>query len=230
MRVLLRIVAMWLTCLLLPWAAPTDASGAVSPDASGAVSPAAHSPVPTYDSLRPAADRSDTSTERGPAAGLHPNVHCCRTLVARASARPEALPAPSEPAYAYFGRPAQVARPSTTTREHVELADRELSPSEWSVTAAKAVDSFLPGLPKTAPKPLGLGSTGLVEPASLTEQLAMTSGRADPAGAVIPRVVMSDARWPAADGWVKMQQIENGVNIHYVRNTITGAVDDFKFK
>lgn len=41
---------------------------------------------------------------------------------------------------------------------------------------------------------------------------------------------MSDARWPAADGWVKMQQIENGVNIHYVRNTITGAIDDFKFK
>ncbi|HRW17374.1 MAG TPA: hypothetical protein P5181_00855 [Dermatophilaceae bacterium] len=26
-----------------------------------------------------------------------------------------------------------------------------------------------------------------------------------------------------------MQQIENGVNIHYVRNTITGAIDDFKF-
>ena len=31
-------------------------------------------------------------------------------------------------------------------------------------------------------------------------------------------------------GWVKMQQIVNGVNIHYVMNTITGAVADFKFK
>jgi filamentous hemagglutinin len=41
---------------------------------------------------------------------------------------------------------------------------------------------------------------------------------------------MTDSRWPAADGWVKMQQIENGVNVHYVRNTVTGAVDDFKFK
>lgn len=40
---------------------------------------------------------------------------------------------------------------------------------------------------------------------------------------------MSDPRWMASDGWVKMQQIVNGVNIHYVRNTVTGAVDDFKF-
>lgn len=42
-------------------------------------------------------------------------------------------------------------------------------------------------------------------------------------------VTMSDARWPAADGWVKMSQRVDGVEIHYVRNTITGAVDDFKF-
>lgn len=47
---------------------------------------------------------------------------------------------------------------------------------------------------------------------------------------VLRRVPMSDPPWPAADGWVKMQQIESGVNVHYVRNTITGAVDDFKFK
>ena len=40
---------------------------------------------------------------------------------------------------------------------------------------------------------------------------------------------MGDSRWPGADGWVKMQQIEGDVNIHYVYNTITGAVDDFKF-
>lgn len=57
----------------------------------------------------------------------------------------------------------------------------------------------------------------------------MTTVRADPAGAPIQRVVMSDPRWPAADGWVKMRQIEGGVNIHYVRNTVTGAIDDFKF-
>ena len=28
---------------------------------------------------------------------------------------------------------------------------------------------------------------------------------------------------------VKMAQNVNGIEIHYVRNTITGAVDDFKF-
>jgi RHS repeat-associated protein len=96
--------------------------------------------------------------------------------------------------------------------------------------ATKTADNFLPGLPRTAPKPLGLGSTGRVEPANLTEQLAMTTVRSDPAGVVLRRVPMTDARWPASDGWVKMQQIERGVNIHYVRNTLTGAVDDFKFK
>jgi filamentous hemagglutinin len=44
---------------------------------------------------------------------------------------------------------------------------------------------------------------------------------------VPPHVKMTDARWPAADGWVKMSQC--GVEIHYVRNTFTGMVDDFKF-
>jgi hypothetical protein len=45
---------------------------------------------------------------------------------------------------------------------------------------------------------------------------------------------MSDPRWPASEGWVKMQQIvktsEGDVNVHYVRNTITGQVDDLKIK
>jgi len=40
---------------------------------------------------------------------------------------------------------------------------------------------------------------------------------------------MTDPRWPATDGWIKMAQNVNGVDIHYVRNTITGAIDDFKF-
>jgi filamentous hemagglutinin len=40
---------------------------------------------------------------------------------------------------------------------------------------------------------------------------------------------MTDSRWPATDGWVKMAQNVNGVEVHYVKNTVTGAVDDFKF-
>jgi hypothetical protein len=39
---------------------------------------------------------------------------------------------------------------------------------------------------------------------------------------------MGDPRWPARAGWIKMEQ--RGNQIHYVMNTITGAVDDFKFK
>lgn len=95
--------------------------------------------------------------------------------------------------------------------------------------ATNAVDELLPGLPAGAPKPVGLGSTGRVAPGNLTEQLAMTEVRSAPAGQQLTRVVMTDARWPAADGWVKMSQNVNGVEIHYVRNTVTGAVDDFKF-
>lgn len=57
----------------------------------------------------------------------------------------------------------------------------------------------------------------------------MTAVRNDPAGRQLP-IVLQDSRWPAADGWVKMQQIEGGVNIHYVYNTANGSYDDFKFK
>jgi filamentous hemagglutinin len=41
---------------------------------------------------------------------------------------------------------------------------------------------------------------------------------------------MGDLRWPASQGWVKMRQNINGVEVHYVLNTITDAVDDFKIK
>ncbi|MFF3401491.1 hypothetical protein ACFYW6_23640 [Streptomyces sp. NPDC002659] len=43
-------------------------------------------------------------------------------------------------------------------------------------------------------------------------------------------LTMKDPRWPAEDGWVKMEQVVNDVGIHYVYNTRTRASDDFKFK
>ena len=43
-------------------------------------------------------------------------------------------------------------------------------------------------------------------------------------------VIMNDPRWPASDGWVKMSNNVNGVEIHFVHNKVTGAYDDFKFK
>jgi filamentous hemagglutinin len=51
------------------------------------------------------------------------------------------------------------------------------------------------------------------------------------AGQPVPlRKGMTDARWPASDGWVKMRQNVNGVEVHYVRNIRSRVVDDFKFK
>lgn len=80
-------------------------------------------------------------------------------------------------------------------------------------------------------KPLGRGSTGRTGAANLNEQLAMKQAMSDPAGGLqLRNVTMTDPRWPASDGWVKMSQRINGTEVHYVRNTITGAVDDFKFK
>jgi len=79
-------------------------------------------------------------------------------------------------------------------------------------------------------QPLGRGSTGRAEPADLFEQLALEqamSNRED--GEMIP-IIMTDPRWPASDGWVKMRQNINGVEIHYVENLNTGEIDDFKFK
>jgi hypothetical protein len=86
-------------------------------------------------------------------------------------------------------------------------------------------------------KPLGRGSTGRTAPNSLNEQLAMETVMANPmAGRVIPlKKGMTDPRWMGSDGWVKMTRrvnigAEGDVEIHYVMNTITGHVDDYKFK
>ena len=77
-----------------------------------------------------------------------------------------------------------------------------------------------------------LASTGRTAAVNLTEKLAMEQVVSNPSvGKVLP-TVMNDAKngWYAADGWVKMSQNINGVDVHYIRNTITGAVADFKFK
>jgi hypothetical protein len=43
-------------------------------------------------------------------------------------------------------------------------------------------------------------------------------------------LTMRDPRWPAKDGWVKMEQTVDGVEIHYVWNERARMADDFKFK
>ena len=79
---------------------------------------------------------------------------------------------------------------------------------------------------------LGRGSTGRKIPKNLSEQLAMKEALSDPlAGAKeLKSVTMTDPRWLAQDGWVKMSKNVNGIEIHYIQNTKTGAFDDFKFK
>jgi hypothetical protein len=82
---------------------------------------------------------------------------------------------------------------------------------------------------------ISTGSTGRTYPHNFYENYAMENVKADPTkGRVLP-IEMTDTRWPANKGWVKMSQnikYENGikVEIHYVMNTITGEVADFKFK
>ena len=59
----------------------------------------------------------------------------------------------------------------------------------------------------------------------------MKQAKSDPsAGTKITNITMNDARWPANQGWVKMRQNINGVEVHYNLNTKTGATADWKFK
>lgn len=78
------------------------------------------------------------------------------------------------------------------------------------------------------------GSTGKTEPVNLREQLAMEQVQSNPlAGKPLPQIQMNDPRWPASEGWIKMQQIvptiQGEINIHYVYNQPLKIFDDFKF-
>jgi hypothetical protein len=68
-------------------------------------------------------------------------------------------------------------------------------------------------------------------PNNLKEKLAMEEVMANPGGKQLP-IKMTDTKnnLLAEDGWVKMAQNVNGVEIHYVKNLKTGQVVDFKFK
>ncbi len=80
----------------------------------------------------------------------------------------------------------------------------------------------------SAPKSI---STGRTVPNSLKEKLAMEEVMANPGGKQLP-IKMSDTQnnLLAEDGWVKMAQNVNGAEIHYVKNTKTGQIVDFKFR
>ena len=77
------------------------------------------------------------------------------------------------------------------------------------------------------------GSTAQIVPSNLREQLALEQVKSMPSnGKFLTNITMNDPRWPATQGWVKMQQIiptsRGNVNIHYVWNTVINIFDDFK--
>ncbi|MFN2529605.1 MAG: hypothetical protein ABR584_12910, partial [Candidatus Baltobacteraceae bacterium] len=77
---------------------------------------------------------------------------------------------------------------------------------------------------------LRLGSTGRGA-ANAAELEALRIAMTNPTvGKVLESVKMTDPRWPADKGWVKMARNINGIEVHWVRNTLTGALDDFKIK
>jgi hypothetical protein len=79
---------------------------------------------------------------------------------------------------------------------------------------------------------LGRGSTGRISPRSLKEQIAMKEVLSNPLQGAkeLTSVTMTDPRWLAQEGWVKMSKNVNDIEIHYIYNKLTAVFDDFKFK
>jgi len=77
------------------------------------------------------------------------------------------------------------------------------------------------------------GPTGRTVAKNLQEQLAMKEVMSNPLpfdGEILRRVTMSDPRWLANEGWVKVAKNVEGVEIHYVWNKLLRVAADFKYK
>src|SRR5262249_13652297 len=140
---------------------------------------------------------------------------------------------------------ARLARSAAEDPAGARIAPKELAPKEPCAGAPKATGGMkirVPSLWERLRDETGSifprrGSTanlsrGTTLPRTIREQMAVEEAAANPtAGRQLP-ITMTDARWPASQGWVKMEQvIDSGggqTRIHYVYNTITGEVDDFK--
>ena len=134
-----------------------------------------------------------------------------------------------------------VAAAASTSNSVKEFNDQ----GNWGTVAATAGGAVLGGvggyistknsstLPKTK-QPTSRGSTGRTQPVNLKEQLAMEQVKLNPLEGKPLDLIMNDPRWPASEGWIKMQQIvrtsQGNINIHYVYNPTLQIFDDFKFK
>ena len=83
---------------------------------------------------------------------------------------------------------------------------------------------------------VGKGHTGRFVPNNLSEQMAMHKVMSNPLDGAVDLstinkkpVIMKDTRWPSSEGWVKMSNNANNVEIHFVYNKLTSEFDDFKF-
>jgi RHS repeat-associated protein len=128
-------------------------------------------------------------------------------------------------AHTLAARPAQASTPSIGRASGARAQPRNVAGLRGGGSSNRA----LPSLPRISPRLAGHGSTGRTLPRNLREQLAMTQARANPGLGRMLNTTMGDARWPAGLGWRKYSINVNGVEIHYVRNIVTRAVDDFKF-
>lgn len=100
-------------------------------------------------------------------------------------------------------------------------------------TRKRVVENELANLDDVLVRPAGRGvSKGRRTPRNLREKLAMKEVMSNPGDCKKIDLTkgMTDSRWPAKEGWIKLRQRVRGVNIHYVKNTKTGQYDDFKFK
>lgn len=82
-------------------------------------------------------------------------------------------------------------------------------------------------------KELLLVRPGRTTPDNLMEQMAMYQVQSNPlngAKDLSNKLEMADKRWPKEEGWIKMSNNVNGIEIHFVYNTKTREFDDFKFK
>lgn len=111
-----------------------------------------------------------------------------------------------------------------TAREATERKAQERTAREATEVAAREQAARDAGLP------LGRGHTGDHTPDDLREKLVMDEVMSNPGVGTRQPFDMGDPRWPGPEGWVKMRHVHNGVVIHYVFNTRTGAYDDLKFK
>jgi hypothetical protein len=129
----------------------------------------------------------------------------------------------------------QAAEAAQAATRAAEAANAARAAEEAAAVARAAEEAANAG--RALERVAGRGSTanpakGTSLARNLREQLAMEQAASRPAQGTQLPFKMTDPRWPAEEGWVKMQQIiqtnEGPVNVHYLYNRTTGAIDDFK--